>query len=87
MQKIKPTKMKTSADWSGYPYNVLHLLPDCDCVFDSYHGTIDTEIFPFSLNTRINASNHVFFKIYDKDGGIQHQEAEERVGEEDKEGL
>jgi hypothetical protein len=66
--KIKVSKRKDKKDdWVGYPYNVLGNLPDCDCVFDSYHGGVGIDIFPYALNTRINASNQVFLKIYEED--------------------
>ena len=65
--KIKVKKKKDSNRWDGYPFNALAHLPDCDCIFDSYHGTADTEIFPFSLNTRTFVANQVYLKIYDKE--------------------
>lgn len=63
--KFKPKKKKAGGNWDGYPFNALSVLPDEDCVFDSYHGTADTEIFPFSLNTRTNVANQVYIKLYD----------------------
>ena len=65
--KIRRSKRKEgTAAWSGYPYNVLGELPDCDCAFDSYHGTVGIDIFPFALNTRISASNQVYLKVYEE---------------------
>lgn len=63
--KFKPEKKKDGKSWEGYPFNAFNMLPDEDCVFDSYHGTADTEIFPFALNTRTNVANQVYIKIYD----------------------
>ena len=51
--------------YSLYPYNILPLLPDRDCVFDSYRGTIGFELFPFAITTKISSAAEVFLKVYD----------------------
>lgn len=80
-EKIKVLKKKGSEKWVGYPYNVLCFLPDCDCIFDSYHGTVGTDIFPFSLNTRTFVANQVYLKQYEDSADRQPASAEERVCE------
>ena len=50
-----------------YPYCILPFLPDTDCVFDSFHGTIGFDVYPFAVTTRINASNQIFLKVYEND--------------------
>lgn len=34
-------------------------------MFDSWHGTIGFDVFPFSLNTRTNMSNQVYLLTYE----------------------
>lgn len=67
--KIRPPRKKDGEkdSWVGYPYNVLGMLPDCDCVFDSYHGAVGIGIFPFALNTRTCVANQVYLKVYEDD--------------------
>lgn len=50
-----------------YPYNFLPFAPPCDCVFDSYRGTVGFDVFPFAITTRISASSEVFLKVYEED--------------------
>ena len=50
-----------------YPWNILRDLPDRDCVFDSFRGTIGLDVYPFSVTTRVNASNQIFLKVYEED--------------------
>lgn len=50
-----------------YPWNILLDLPDRDCVFDSFRGTIGFDVYPFSVTTRVNASNQIFVKVYEED--------------------
>ena len=46
-----------------YPYNILALLPPVDCVFDSFHGTVGFDVYPFAVTTRINSSNQIFLTV------------------------
>ena len=48
-----------------HPFNFLQFTPPCDCVFDSYHGTIGIDIYPFAVTTRVNESNQIFVKVYE----------------------
>ena len=50
-----------------HPFNFLANTPPRDCVFDSFHGTIGLDVFPFSVTTRINACNQIFLKVYEED--------------------
>lgn len=50
-----------------YPWNILAALPDRDCVFDSFRGTVGLDVYPFSVTTRVNASNQIFLKVYEGD--------------------
>lgn len=71
MKKIDDRIMKIGKDKlnrGGYPFNVMGSLPDRNCVFDSFHGTVGFDIYPFSVTTRISASNQIFLKIYEEDG-------------------
>ena len=62
---LKVERKKESRGGQIYPYNILPLLPDRSCVFDSFHGTIGLDIYPFAVTTRINASNQIFVKVYE----------------------
>ena len=60
-----------------YPWNILPLLPDEDCVFDAFRGTIGFDVYPFSVTTRVSASSQIFIKVYEEqetesdiDGGL-----------------
>lgn len=64
--KIKVDKTKRSDGLPIYPYNLLSNLPYCECAFDSYRGTIGFDVFPFSVTTRIIASNQVYVKVYEE---------------------
>lgn len=72
MKKIDDRRLKVKVDktrrggYPLYPYSILPLLPDCDCVFDSCRGTIGFDIFPFAVTTRINASAEVYLKVYEE---------------------
>lgn len=50
-----------------YPYCIIPFLPPRDCVFDSFRGTIGLDVYPFSVTTRIAASNQIFLKVYEED--------------------
>ena len=43
----------------------LKIPPPRDCVFDSYHGTIGIDIYPFAVTTRVSASTQIFLKVYE----------------------
>jgi len=62
--KVKVPKER-NADGRIYPYNILPYTPPRNCVFDSFHGTIGFDVFPFAVTTRIVASNQVFLKVYE----------------------
>lgn len=40
--------------------------PPCDCVFDSYRGTVGFDIYPFAITTRVDAANEVYLKVYEE---------------------
>ena len=63
---IKVRKDYHTGGVAKYPYNILPFLPDTNCAFDSYRGTVGFDIFPFSVTTRISSSNQVFIKIYEE---------------------
>ena len=64
--KVRIDKSCPPQGCSVYPYAILPLLPDCECVFDSYRGTIGFDVFPFAVTTRISASSEVFLKVFEE---------------------
>lgn len=48
-----------------HPYCILPYTPASECVFDSRHGTIGFDIFPFAVTTRIAAACEVYLKVYE----------------------
>ena len=66
--RILKVKLAHGKDRDGrkYPFNFLEYCPPQDCVFDSFHGTIGFDIYPFAVTTRISASNQIFLKVYDE---------------------
>ena len=52
--------------FTKYPYVIFPMLPDCDCVFDSRHGTIGFDVFPFAITTRIAAACEVYLKVFEE---------------------
>ena len=63
--KVKVKKIRRGG-YPLYPYSILPLLPDCDCVFDSRHGTIGFDVFPFAITTRIDGAKEVYMKVYEE---------------------
>ena len=49
----------------GYPFNMLESTPSLDCVFDSFHGTVWIDVYPFAVTTRVSACNQIFLKVYE----------------------
>ena len=67
--KVRVPKEKRNDGLPLYPYNMLHLTPPQNCIFDAYRGTIGFDIFPFAVTTRISASCDIYLKVYeDLDG-------------------
>lgn len=61
---IDDRTVKAAVPKGGYPYNILGQLPPCECIFDSYHGTIGFDVMPFAVTTRISASCEIYLKVY-----------------------
>jgi len=49
-----------------YPFCFLPYAPPCECVFDSYRGTVGFDVFPFAITTRINCADEVWLKVYEE---------------------
>lgn len=65
--KVRFEKENRGGGYPVYPYSILPHLPDSECVFDSYRGTVGFDVFPFAVTTRISASSEVFLKVYEDD--------------------
>jgi len=65
--KIRFKKEKVDESLPLYPWCFLPYAPPQDCVFDSYRGVVGFDIFPFAVTTRIDASQEVFVKVYEKE--------------------
>lgn len=65
--KVRVDKKVPAGAPGIYPWNILKHLPDRDCVFDAFRGTIGLDVYPFSVTTRVNASNQIFLKVYEED--------------------
>lgn len=61
--RILKVKCPKAEGWRLLPF--LPLLPEEECVFDFFHGTIGFDVFPFSVTTRVNHSNQIFIKVYE----------------------
>lgn len=68
MKKLtRPEKLNRIGCGKNSPMLIIPYLPKEDCFFDSRHWTyaLTSEIFPFSVTTRISANNQQFLKIYE----------------------
>ena len=69
----KPVNREKRVGIPIYPYNFLSSLPDCECVFDSYRGTIGFDVFPFAITTKVSSACEVFLKVYEEDNVGRHK--------------
>lgn len=69
--KVKVPRGKRKDGLPTYPFTLLESTPPRFCVFDSYHGTIGFDVYPFALTTRVAASGQIFIKVYEENTCIR----------------
>lgn len=55
--------------YTKFPWLILPHLPDAECAFDAWRGTVGFDIFPFAITTKVDCANEVFLKVYEDNNG------------------